>query len=91
MTISPSHLAQKKISIKKMDYSFDFHSERWMLNKDNQHLHSCRMFYLWKPKLLDGFKKHLATYAEEQSAHHTSNMYLRFQRLLRDTKFKKAR
>lgn len=38
-----------------------------------------------EPKTHEGFRKTLARYAEEFSAGHTSNMYLRFQRMVRDT------
>ncbi len=82
----PSTFSSKKL-VSKDGYSFDFHSEHWMLNKDVSIAFMPDVLSM-EPKLLDGFKKTLATYAEEQSAHHTSNMYLRFQRLLRDTKFK---
>ncbi|WP_429106585.1 site-specific integrase [Aeromonas allosaccharophila] len=83
----PSRFSSKKL-VSKDGYSFDFHSEHWMLNKDVSIAFMPDVLSM-EPELLDGFKKTLATYAEEQSAHHTSNMYLRFQRLLRDTRFKK--
>lgn len=72
--------------ISKDGYSFDFYSDRWTLNKDVSIAFMPEILSM-EPKLLDGFKRTLAVYAEEQSAHHTSNMYLRFQRLLRDTQF----
>lgn len=72
--------------ISKDGYSFNFHVDIWTLNKDVRIVFMPEVLSM-DSRLLNGFKRTLAIYAEEQSAHHTSNMYLRFQGLLRDTKF----
>lgn len=72
--------------ISKDGYGFYFHSNRWALNKDKEIVFMPDVLQL-EPKLLDGFKKTLAIYAEECSASHTLNMYCHFQRFLRDTHF----
>ncbi|WP_279465389.1 hypothetical protein [Aeromonas veronii] len=55
MTISHQGLAQKKL-VSKDGYSFDFHSERWMLNKDVSIAFMPDVLSM-EPELLDGFKK----------------------------------
>ncbi len=59
----PSTFSSKKL-VSKDGYSFDFHSEYWMLNKDVSIAFMPDVLSM-EPKLLDGFKKTLATYAEE--------------------------
>lgn len=66
-------------------YAFDQDSYLWRLNKDVTISFQKEILSL-NSKLLEGFKQALSRYAEELSAHHTSNMYLRFQRFIRDTK-----
>lgn len=72
------------LSISKDGYSFDKKSNKWVLNKDRVISFQSEILAL-DARVLDGFRKTLATYAEEMSAHHTSNMYFQFQRLVRDT------
>lgn len=74
--------------VSKDGYAFNINSYRWTLNKDRSILFMPEVLAM-DPKLIDGFKKTLATYAEELSAHHTHSMYHLFQRFLRDTKFQK--
>lgn len=83
-----------KESIEKNDckcskdgYLFDPQSYIWVLNKDVSISFQKEILSL-NPKLLEGFKRALSRYAEELSAKHTSNMYHRFQRFIRDTKCK---
>jgi integrase len=66
-------------------YAFDQDSYLWRLNKDVTISFQEEVLSL-NSELLQGFKQALSRYAEELSAHHTSNMYLRFQRFIRDTK-----
>ncbi|WP_324017806.1 site-specific integrase [Aeromonas hydrophila] len=82
---SPAHFGSAE-RISKDGYSFNFNADIWTLNKDVRIVFMPEVLSM-NSMLLDGFKRTLAIYAEEQSAHHTSNMYLRFQGLLRDTKF----
>ncbi len=71
--------------VSKDGYSFDMNSNLWTLNKDVNISFQPDVLAL-PSKLLESFRKTLANYAEELSGHHTSNMYLRFQRMVRDTK-----
>lgn len=73
--------------VSKDGYSFNIHSNHWALNKDKNILFTKDVLSIEK-KLLDGLRKTLSIYAEEQSASHASNMYYLFQKLLLDTKFK---
>lgn len=66
-------------------YAFDQDSYLWRLNKDVTISFQKEVLSL-NSELLQGFKQALSRYAEELSADHTSNMYLRFQRFIRDTK-----
>ena len=68
----------------KDGYSFDMNSNKWILNKDVIISFQKEVLEL-EPITLSGFKNSLARYAEESSAKHTSNMYHRFQRMVRDT------
>ncbi|WP_192868769.1 site-specific integrase [Vibrio parahaemolyticus] len=65
-------------------YSFDINSDTWVLNKDVTISFQREVLSL-DPEVHEGFRKSLARYAEELSASHTLNMYLRFQRMVRDT------
>jgi hypothetical protein len=65
-------------------YSFDINSNKWILNKDVTIGFQHDVLELDEETLI-GFRKSLARYAEEVSSSHTSNMYLRFQRMIRDT------
>jgi hypothetical protein len=65
-------------------YSFDINSNKWILNKDVTISFQHDVLELDEETLI-GFRKSLARYAEEVSSSHTSNMYLRFQRMIRDT------
>lgn len=65
-------------------YSFDLNSDTWILNKDITISFQREVLDI-EEETLAGFRKSLARYAEEVSASHTSNMYLRFQRMIRDT------
>ncbi len=66
-------------------YAFDQDSCLWKLNKDVTISFQEEVLSL-NPKLLEGFKQALSRYAEELSASHASNMYIRFQKFIRDTK-----
>lgn len=79
------HLAPAE-RISKDGYSFNIQSNHWRLNKDRSITFTKDVLSI-ETKLLDGLRKTLSIYAEEQSAAHTSNMYQLFQRLLKDTKF----
>jgi hypothetical protein len=65
-------------------YSFDLNAHKWILNKDVVIRFQKEVLVL-EASTLVGFKKSLARYAEESSASHTQNMYMRFQRMVRDT------
>ena len=71
----------------KDGYRFDFTTDKWHLNKDVVIRFQSEVLEL-DPTTLEGFRKSLARYAEESSASHTVNMYMRFQRMVRDTKCK---
>ena len=73
--------------ISKDGYSFNIHSNHWTLNKDRSIVFTKDVLSM-EAKLIDGLRKTLSIYAEEQSAAHASNMYYLFQRLLIDTNFK---
>lgn len=73
--------------ISKDGYRFNINSNLWILNKDKNISFTKDVLSIEK-KLLDGLRKTLSIYAEEQSAAHASNMYYLFKKLLRDTKFK---
>jgi hypothetical protein len=79
-------LATIDVSLKtsRDGYSFDVNSDTWILNKDITISFQSDVLGL-EEETLSGFRKSLARYAEEVSASHTSNMYLRFQRMIRDT------
>lgn len=79
----PSVAAQGRVS--KDGYSFNINANNWVLNKGVTISFQSEVLAL-DPKLLEGFRKTLAHYAEELSSKHTSNMYHRFQRMIRDTK-----
>lgn len=85
--VRQNHIANLNSHIKtsRDGYSFDADSNKWVLNKDVT-ISFQREVLSIEPKTLKGFRRSLARYAEETSAHHTSNMYLRFQRMVRDTK-----
>lgn len=65
-------------------YSFDINADTWVLNKDVTISFQREVLSL-ESETHEGFRRSLARYAEEVSAHHTLNMYMRFQRLVRDT------
>lgn len=65
-------------------YSFDINANKWELNKEVTISFQADVLELDKETRV-GFRKSLARYAEEFSASHTANMYLRFQRMIRDT------
>jgi len=73
--------------ISKDGYSFNIHSNHWTLNKDRSIVFTKDVLSM-EAKLIDGLRKTLSIYAEEQSAAHASNMYYLFQRFLIDTNFK---
>lgn len=73
-----------RIRISKDGYSFNVNDHKWFLNKDITISFQSEILAL-DEKVLEGFRSTLATYAEELSANHTSNMYLRMQGLVRDT------
>lgn len=79
-----SSIFEPKINISKDGYSFSIHDDKWMLNKDIIISFQSEILAL-DEKVLMGFRQTLATYAEELSAAHTQNMYLRMQNLVRDT------
>ena len=66
-------------------YAFDQDSYLWRLNKDVTISFQEEVLSL-NSEVLQGFKNTLSRYAEELSAKHTSNMYHRFQKFIRDTK-----
>lgn len=68
----------------KDGYSFDLNVNKWVLNKDITIRFQEEILNL-NEETLEGFRKSLARYAEESSASHTVNMYMRFQRMVRDT------
>lgn len=70
--------------ISRDGYTFNTNSNVWILNKETKISFQPDVLAI-KPKTLKGFKRTLARYAEEYSVGHTSNMYLRFQRMIRDT------
>lgn len=72
-----------ELKVSKDGYSFFMDADTWMLNKDVSILFSKDLLIL-NPKVLKGFRKTLAMYAEELSAKHTANMYNRFLRMVRD-------
>jgi len=78
---------QTSLKVSKDGYSFNSALNKWGLNKD--------VIISFQPDVLSvesetlkGFRRCLARYAEELSAKHTSNMYHRFQRMVRDTNCK---
>ncbi len=86
-------IGKEKISLATLDvpfkvsrdgYSFDINSNKWILNKDITISFQRDVLGIDEETLI-GFRKSLARYAEEVSSSHTSNMYLRFQRMVRDT------
>lgn len=72
--------------LSKDGYSFKIHSNRWVLNKDSVIIFQSEILAL-DPRILESFRKTLANYAQELSSKHTLNMYQRFLKMLRDTKF----
>ncbi|MFV8463497.1 site-specific integrase [Vibrio campbellii] len=72
------------IKVSRDGYSFDISSNIWVLNKDVTVRFQSEVLAM-EPQTLEGFRKSLARYAEEASAYHTVNMYMRFQRMVRDT------
>lgn len=70
--------------ISRDGYSFDVESDVWILNKDLRITFQHDVLEI-ETRTLNGFRKTLARYAEESSASHTVNMYMRFQRMVRDT------
>jgi integrase len=80
--MSPTH--KEHLLVSKDGYSFDRNSNRWVLNKDVTISFQVDILAL-DEKVLQSFRFTLARYAEELSAGHTSNMYIKFQRLIRDT------
>jgi hypothetical protein len=87
MSNAVSNLSPKKngsLRVSKDGYSFDIFSNKWHLNKDVVIRLQNEVLAL-EPSTLEGFRKSLARYAEESSASHTVNMYMRFQRMVRDT------
>lgn len=81
----PIPLNVSQFNISKDGYSFDKNSNKWRLNKDVTISFQSEILSL-DVKVLEGFRSALSRYAEELSPHHTSNMYLRMQRMVRDTK-----
>lgn len=81
-----SSLAEEKsyLKVSRDGYSFDIRSNVWNLNKDVKISFQSEVLGL-EDETLEGLRKALGQYAEEMSSHHTSNMYLRFQRMVRDT------
>ncbi|MCH2087281.1 MAG: hypothetical protein MK175_08855 [Pseudoalteromonas sp.] len=73
--------------VSKDGYSFDINSNKWHLNKDVVIRFQADVLEL-DPITQNGFRESLARYAEEASASHTLNMYMRFQRMVRDTRCK---
>jgi len=73
--------------ISKDGYSFELTANKWVLNKDVIIRFQSEILTL-ESETLKGFRKSLARYAEESSASHTVNMYMRFQRMVRDTECK---
>lgn len=84
---SPLVIHSEAIKISKDGYSFDCKSNKWKLSKDVTISFQQEILRIDK-KVLEGFRHTLARYAEELSADHTKNMYLRMQRLIRDTECK---
>lgn len=70
--------------VSKDGYSFDIYSNKWHLNKDVTISFKEEVLGL-EADTLAGFRLSLGRYAEECSAKHTSNMYHRLQRMVRDT------
>lgn len=79
---------KSSLLVSKDGYSFDMWSETWKLNKDVSLSFQDEILSL-EEKTLQGFRMSLARYAEELSASHTNNMYLRMQHLVRTTGCKK--
>ncbi|WP_228768557.1 hypothetical protein [Shewanella sp. TC10] len=73
-----------ELRISKDGYQFDIQSNYWNLNK-NRHITFTVDVNSISLGTQEGLRKALAQTAEELSADHTSNMYLRFQRYIRDT------
>ncbi|MBE3672436.1 site-specific integrase [Pseudoalteromonas distincta] len=71
----------------KDGYTFDIASDKWVLNKDISITFQSEILSI-EEKLLNGFRSTLGRYAEDLSAHHTSNMYFQFQRMVRSTDLK---
>jgi len=80
--LTPTH--KEYLLVSKDGYSFDRNSNRWVLNKDVTISFQVEILAL-DEKVLQSFRFTLARYAEELSAGHTRNMYIKFQRLIRDT------
>ncbi|WP_418139638.1 site-specific integrase [Oceanimonas smirnovii] len=79
---------RSNIKTSRDGYHFEIYSNIWNLNKDVQINFQAEVLAL-EPETLDGLRKALAHYAEDMSSHHTYNMYMRFQRMVRDTGCKK--
>jgi integrase len=75
---------KSSLLVSKDGYSFDMWSNKWKLNKDISVSFQDELLSL-EDKTLEGFRLTLARYAEELSASHTNNMYLRMQHLVRTT------
>ncbi|WP_298441001.1 site-specific integrase [uncultured Ferrimonas sp.] len=75
---------QRQQLVSKDGYSFEREADRWVLNKDRTIAFQSEVLGI-DPKVLEGFRSQLARCAQELSADHTSNMYLRLQRFIRDT------
>lgn len=89
--IASSRITKKPklaLFVSKDGYSFDRNADRWVLNKDIEIAFQKEILAL-DGRIIEGFRSTLVRYAEELSAHHTSNMYFQFQRLVRDTECKK--
>lgn len=85
MSVNQSQAPQSKLLVSKLGYSFDISNNQWVISKNRTITFSDDVLSI-EPTILISFKKTLARYAEELSADHAHNMYLRFQRFIRDTK-----
>ncbi|WED21574.1 site-specific integrase [Vibrio sp. JC009] len=84
MKVKHPRFLPSQIRVSKLGYSFDMYSNLWALSKNITISFSDDVLAI-DSTVLESFRKALARVAEELSAGHTSNMYLRFQRFIRDT------
>lgn len=79
---------QSPLRTSRDGYRFSLVANIWVLNKDTTISFQKEVLEL-EATTHEGFRRSLARYAEEVSASHAVNMYLRFQRMVRDTGCKK--